>query len=73
MTSLNNKTALVTGSARGIGRAIGERYAALGANVVINYTTGEAQAREAVAANERAGGTALAVQANVARAADVVR
>jgi 3-oxoacyl-[acyl-carrier protein] reductase len=73
MTSLNNETALVTGSARGIGRAIAERYAALGANVVINYSTGEAQARETVAAIEQAGGTVLAVQANVARAADVDR
>ena len=73
MTSLNDKTALVTGSARGIGRAIAERYAALGANVVINYSTGEAQARETVAAIEQAGGTALAVQANVARAVDVDR
>jgi 3-oxoacyl-[acyl-carrier protein] reductase len=73
MTSLNNKTALVTGSARGIGRAIAERYAALGANVVINYSTGEVQARETVAAIEQAGGTVFAVQANVARAADVDR
>ena len=73
MTSLNNETALVTGSARGIGRAIAERYAALGANVVINYSTGESQARETVAAIEQAGGTVLAVQANVARAADVDR
>jgi len=73
MTSLNNETALVTGSARGIGRAIAERYAALGANVVINYSTGEAHARETVAAIEQAGGTVIAVQANVARAADVDR
>jgi 3-oxoacyl-[acyl-carrier protein] reductase len=73
MTSLNNRTALVTGSARGIGRAIAERYAALGANVVVNYSTGEAQARDTVAAIEQAGGTVLAVQANVARAADVDR
>jgi 3-oxoacyl-[acyl-carrier protein] reductase len=73
MTSLNNKTAIVTGSARGIGRAIAERYAALGANVVVNYSTGEAQARETVAAIEQAGGTVLAVQANVARVADVGR
>jgi 3-oxoacyl-[acyl-carrier protein] reductase len=73
MTSLNDKTALVTGSARGIGRAIAERYAALGANVVINYSTGEAQARETVAAIETAGGTVLAVQANVAHGDDVDR
>src|SRR3954452_17401237 len=73
MTSLNNKTALVTGSARGIGRAIAERYAALGANIVINFSTGEAQARETVAAIEQAGGVVLAVQANLARAADVDR
>jgi 3-oxoacyl-[acyl-carrier protein] reductase len=73
MTSLHDKTALVTGSARGIGRAIAERYAALGANVVINYSTGQAQAREAVAAIEQAGGTALAVQADVAHAEDVDR
>jgi 3-oxoacyl-[acyl-carrier protein] reductase len=73
MTSLHDRTALVTGSARGIGRAIAERYATLGANVVINYSTGEVQAREVVAAIEQAGGTALAVQANVARAEDVDR
>jgi 3-oxoacyl-[acyl-carrier protein] reductase len=73
MTSLHDKTALVTGSARGIGRAIAERYAALGANVVINYSTGQAQAREAVAAIEQAGGTALAVRADVAHAEDVDR
>jgi 3-oxoacyl-[acyl-carrier protein] reductase len=40
---------------------------------VINYSTGEAPAREAVAAIEQAGGTALAVQANVAHAEDVDR
>src|SRR3954470_8272814 len=73
MPALEHKTALVTGSARGIGRAIAERYAALGANVAINYSTGEAQARETIAAIEQAGGTVLAVQANVARAAHVAR
>jgi 3-oxoacyl-[acyl-carrier protein] reductase len=73
MTSLHDKTALVTGSARGIGRAIAERYAALGANVIINYATGEAEARETVAAIEQAGGAALAVEADVAHAEDVDR
>jgi 3-oxoacyl-[acyl-carrier protein] reductase len=38
MTNLRNKVALVTGSARGIGRAIAERYASLGASLVVNYS-----------------------------------
>lgn len=36
---LSNKIALITGSSRGIGRAIAERLAAEGASVVINYTS----------------------------------
>ena len=39
MTSFKNKVALVTGSARGIGKAIAIRYGSLGASVVVNYST----------------------------------
>jgi 3-oxoacyl-[acyl-carrier protein] reductase len=48
MKTLANKVALITGSARGLGKAIAERYAALGANVVINYSRDKASADEVV-------------------------
>ena len=44
MNALKNKTAIITGSARGLGKAIAERYAALGANIVINYSRDHASA-----------------------------
>jgi 3-oxoacyl-[acyl-carrier protein] reductase len=70
---LNGKVALITGSARGIGRAIAERYGSLGANVVVNYTRDETRAREAVASIERSGSHAMAVQADVSKVEDVTR
>ncbi len=36
MNSLKNKVAIITGSGRGLGKAIAERYAALGADIVLN-------------------------------------
>jgi len=48
MNTLQNKTALITGSARGLGKAIAERYAALGANIVINYSRDKTSADEVV-------------------------
>ena len=73
MSTLAGKVALVTGSARGIGRAIVERYASLGASVVVNYASDERRARETVEAIEQKGGRALAVQADVATIADIDR
>lgn len=43
---LKGKCAVITGAARGIGRAIAIKYANLGANIVINYRSSEAEARE---------------------------
>ena len=73
MTDLSGKVALVTGGARGIGRALTERLARLGASVVVNYSSSEKPAQETVAAIEAKGGAALAVQADVSKPADIER
>lgn len=70
---LTGKVAVVTGSAQGIGRAIAERFAREGADVVVNYRSGP-DAAEAVAATARAAGVrAVAIQADVSKVADVTR
>ena len=71
--SLKGKTAIVTGGSRGIGRAIAEKLAERGAAVVVNYTASSAAAGEVAKAITKAGGKAIAVQADVAKATDVKR
>ena len=53
---LRGKTAVVTGSSKGIGAAIARRFGSEGMNVVANYRTDEEGARETVRAIEEAGG-----------------
>lgn len=67
------KTAIVTGSSRGIGRAIAERLADDGAGVVINYLENESRAREVVDEIEAKGAKAIAVQADVSNPVDIRR
>ena len=50
------KIAVVTGSSKGLGRAIVLRLASLGANVVVNYSKDKVAADEVVAAAEKSGG-----------------
>ncbi|NUB92710.1 beta-ketoacyl-ACP reductase [Haloterrigena sp. SYSU A121-1] len=63
--SMDGRTCIITGSARGIGRGIAEYLGAEGANVVINYRSSEDAAQNAVGAIEDAGGSAVAAQADV--------
>jgi 3-oxoacyl-[acyl-carrier protein] reductase len=70
---LEGKSALVTGSSRGIGRAMAEHLAADGAAVVINYARSMQLADEAVKAILERGGKAIAIPADVAKPAEVRR
>ena len=67
MYSFENKTVLVTGSSRGIGRQIAKTFAQSGANVVINYSSSEAPALELAKEIKEQGGNALVIQADVSK------
>jgi 3-oxoacyl-[acyl-carrier protein] reductase len=71
--SLEGKSALVTGSSRGIGRAIAERLAADGAAVVINYARNKQSAQAVVNGILGRSGKAIAIQADLAKPAEVRR
>ncbi len=62
---MTGKTCVVTGSSRGIGRAIAEHLGEQGHNVVVNYRTAEERAEQTAAAVESLGGRAIVVGADV--------
>ena len=64
---LSGKIAIVTGSARGIGRAIVLRFAAAGADVVINYMRSADQAQDVAVQVQALGRRALVVSADVSQ------
>ncbi|AIZ60134.1 3-oxoacyl-ACP reductase [Bacillus pumilus] len=68
---LTNKTAVVTGASRGIGRSIAIDLAKSGANVVVNYSGNEAKANEVVDEIKALGQQAFAVKADVSNAEEV--
>jgi 3-oxoacyl-[acyl-carrier protein] reductase len=73
MSKLKNKVAVVTGASKGIGASIAKHFAAAGAKVVVNYASSKEGADKVVKEITDIGGTAIAVQADVSKEADVTR
>ena len=71
MTGIKGKTALVTGSSRGIGRACALELAREGAVVAVNYIKNKDKARETVSMIDELGGEAVVIPADVANPEEV--
>ena len=73
MTDLHGKVALITGSTRGIGKAIALRYASCGAHIVVNDCGDGTDADETLGEIRDLGVDAIAVQADVSSVSDLDR
>jgi 3-oxoacyl-[acyl-carrier protein] reductase len=73
MSKVQDKVAIVTGASKGIGASIARQLAAEGAAVVVNYASSKEDADRVVAEITGNGGKAIAVQADVAKQADIQR
>lgn len=73
MISLKNKTAIITGASRGIGRAAAVMFAQAGANVLINYANNETAATEALNTAGRFGTKVLSFRADLSRKSEANR
>src|SRR5467141_2392526 len=73
MNTLAGKVAIVTGASKGIGAGIAKDLGAAGAAVVVNYASSKQGADRVVAEITGKGGRAIAVQADMAKPADIRR
>jgi 3-oxoacyl-[acyl-carrier protein] reductase len=73
MKKLDGKVAIVTGASKGIGAAAAKALAAEGVAIAVNYSSGRESAERVVSEITREGGKAIAIQADVSKAADVKR
>jgi len=73
MSKLENKVALITGASKGIGASIAKYFAAEGAKVIVNYASSKEGAEKVVREITDNGGTAISVQGDVSKEADVIR
>jgi 3-oxoacyl-[acyl-carrier protein] reductase len=73
MSKLTGKVAIVTGASKGIGASIAEHLGAAGASVIVNYASSKPGADRVVAQIKGHGGKAIAVQADLSKAADIER
>ena len=73
MTRLEQKTAVITGASSGIGRGIALVFAREGAKVLVNYNQSQEKAEQIVQEITAAGGSAVAVQADVSDKQDIER
>jgi 3-oxoacyl-[acyl-carrier protein] reductase len=71
MTNASTRSAIVTGSSRGIGSTVAKRLARDGFSIVVNYAGNAAKAEEVVAEIKTSGGQAIAVRADIASEAEV--
>lgn len=68
---LKDKTAIVTGASRGIGKAIALKLASMGANIVLNYRSNEEEANEVEREIEEYGVKVLKVKGDISKLIDV--
>lgn len=71
MATKINKVALVTGATKGIGKAIAEKFASLGINLILNYSSDQKSAEETEAIVKMYGVECLIVKANISNPAEV--